>query len=42
MLATNGDRMLDVTLPSGADGAVVVRVRAEDDRARHRASSSVA
>lgn len=29
-----GERALDVTLPSGADSAVVVRVRAEDDRAR--------
>lgn len=30
----SGARALDITLPSGADGAVVVRVRAEDDRAR--------
>jgi signal transduction histidine kinase len=32
--ASDGARALDVTLPSGADGAVVVRVRAEDDHAR--------
>jgi signal transduction histidine kinase len=29
-----GNRALDVTMPSGSDAAVVVRVRAEDDRAR--------
>lgn len=32
--SSNGARALDVTLPSGNDSAVVVRVRAEDDRAR--------